>query len=393
MKLLAVILCLLILGIIVGLADDTGSSADQYNGQPIGPTLPPDDANGYVDSVVKAWLASRPVGGNSKIGPEDLIKLATAIKRIGVTDLVAAYGQTAPDVLYKVDAAMNPQGEIKRAVLEKALSLTATASDIDTLLGLYDSRPLILDVFNDHLEWDADTRVSSFLTTRLDQVPDAYKASDLAPTRLLSLAARNTSPAVQSKLDSLLADATANNSNYPNAHLYLNLIAVFAQAPSPAIAKHLPDIFAILASRAKSSPSDVYSEVSVRDVFLQLQWALQYGEAWKGNITTAAAALFADQKTRDAVTKLASAAENSGFNGLAPTAVLVPAAACGDKVALKKLAEASKQPDNNSAFAKKYLATINWQGTGDKISQIVNHIDDAVYEPTTVTWTIAATDQ
>lgn len=389
MKLPFIILCILALAIMSGIADDQDSSADTYNGQPVGPTLSADDANGYVDSVVKAWLASRPAGGSSKIGPEDLIKLTTVIKRIGMANLVAAYGQTAPDVLYKVGAAMNPQDEIKRAVLEKALSLTATTSDIDALLGLYDSRPLILDVLNDHPEWDADPRVSNFLTTRLDQIPDAYKASDLAPTRLLILAARNASPTVQGKLDSLLTDAAGNDSNYSNSHFYLNLITVYAQAASPVIAKHLPDIFTLLASRTKISPSDIYNEVSMRDVFLQLQWALQYGEAWKGNMATASPALFSDQKTKDAINKLAEVAEDSGFNGITPITVLIPAAACGSKPALKKLADLYHDPNSNTAnLAKRYLMTILCQRDGDKMSQIVNHIDDAVYDPATCGWTI-----
>jgi len=386
MRICGLVLCLWALATTISIADDP---SDSFNGQPIGPTLTPDDANGYVDSIVKAWLASRLVGDNSKTGPEDLIKLATAIKRIGVTDLVAAYGQTAPDVLYRVDVAMNPQDEIKRAILEKALSLTATTADIDALIGLYDSRPLILDVVTEHPEWDADPRVSNFLTMRLDQIQDAYKASDLAPTRLLILASRNASPAVQSKLDSLIADATANDSNYPNAHFYLNLITVYAQAPSPIIAKHLPDIFAVLSSRAQSSPSDVYNDVSVRDVFLQLQWALQFGSMWKGNVATASAALFADQKSKDAVLKLAGAAQDSGFNGLAPTAVLVPAAACGDKPSLKKLADLYHDPNNNTAgAAKKYLATVVCQRDGDKMNQVVDHVGDAVYDPAACMWTI-----
>jgi hypothetical protein len=389
MKLSFIILSLLVLAIAAGLAEDTGSSVDQYNGQPVGPALSPDDANGYVDSVVKNWVASKLPNSNSKIGPEDLIKLVTSIKRLGMADLAAAYGQTAPDVLYRVDAAINPQDEIKRAVLEKALSLTATTSDIDALLGLYDSRPLILDVLNDHPDWDADPRVSNFLTTHLDQIQDAYKASDLAPTRLLSLAARNTSPTVQGKLDSLIADATTNDSNYSNSHLYLNLITVYAQVPCPVIAKHLPDIFAILATHAKSSPSDVYNEVSVRDVFLQLQWALQFGSAWKGNMTSASAALFSDQKAKDAILKLAAAAEDSGFNGIASTSVLVPAAACGDKPSLKKLAEICHDSNGAiSSMAKKYLITINCQSAGDKLPQVIDHIDTATYDPATCTWAI-----
>lgn len=386
MRVCALVLCLWGLATTINTADDP---SDTFHGQSIGPTLTPDDADGYVDSVVKNWLSTRPAGGSSKIDLEDLIKLATVIKRLGMGNLVAAYGQTAPDVLYKVNATMNPQDEIKRAVLEKALSLTATASDIDALLGLYDTRPLILDVFNDHPEWDVDPRVSSFLVTRLDQIPDAYKASDLAPARLQMLAARSAAPAVQSKLDSLITDATANDSNYANSHLYLNLITVFAQVPNPVISKHLPDIFTVLASRAKSSPSDVYSEVSVRDVFLQLQWVLQFGSAWKGNMATASVALFADQKTKDAVIKLASAAGDGGFNGLASTAVLVPAAACGDKAALKKLTDLSHDPNNNIAnTAKKYLATVICQRDGDKVNQIVDHIDDAVYDSAACAWTI-----
>lgn len=388
MKNLLTILSFWVFATTVGMANNPGDPPT-HNGQPVGPALSADDANGYIDNVVKTWLSTKSSNSSPKIGPEDLIKLANQIKQLGMANLVAAYGQTAPDVLCKVDVVIIPQDEIKRAVLEKALSLTATASDIDALLGVYDSRPLILDVFNDHPEWDVDPQMSNFLATHLDQIQDAYKASDLAPTRLLTLAARNTSSAVQSKLDSLLTDATTTDSNYSNAHLYLNLIAVYAQAPNPAIAKHLPDIFAILTSRAKSAPSDVYSEVSVRDVFLQLQWALQFGNAWKGNITTASTTLFSDQKTKDAVLKLAGAAQDSGFNGLAPTAVLVPAAACGDKPALKKLADLYHDPNSNTAnLAKKYLMTIICQRDGDRMSQIVDHIDDAVYDPATCGWTI-----
>lgn len=389
MKSLFIILSFLVLAIAAGRADDPVSLADQYNGQPVGPALSPDDANGYVDSVVQAWLTSRPAGGSSKIGPEDLIKLAASIRRLGVTDLVAVYGQTAPDVLYKVNAMMNPQDEIKRAVLEKALGLTATTSDIDALLGLYDSHPLILDVLNDHPEWDADPRVSNFLTTRLDQIPDAYKASDLAPTRLLILAARNASPAVQGKLDSLLTDATGNDSNYPNAHFYLNLVTVYAQNPNPVIAKHLPDIFTVLASRAKTTPSDVYQEVSVLDVFIQFEWTLQYGTSWKGNMAAATAALFSDLKAKDAVLKLASAAGDSGSQG---ARVLVPAAACGDKKALLKLVDLyhdSSITEMERNLAKKYLETIVCQRAGDKLPLVVTHVETATYDPATCTWIIS----
>lgn len=110
MKLPFIILCLLILGIAVSLADDPGNPADTYYGQPVGPSLSTDDANGYVDNVIKAWLTSRPAGGSSKIGPEDLNKLAGIIKRIGIANLVAAYGQTAPDVLYKVNVVIRLGG-------------------------------------------------------------------------------------------------------------------------------------------------------------------------------------------------------------------------------------------------------------------------------------------
>jgi hypothetical protein len=389
MNKLLLILSLSILAMDANIADDLGSPTDTYKGQPIGPTLTPDDANGYIDNVVKTWLSTKSPNSSPKIGPEDLIKLASTVKRLGVANLAATYGQTAPDVLCRVNVEMNPQDEIKRSVLEKALSLTATAPDIDTLLGVYDSRPLILDIFNDHPEWDADPRVGNFIVSNLDQINEAYKKSDLAPTRLLTLAARNTSPAVQSKLDSLLTDATTNDSNYPNCHLYLNLITVYAQVSSPVIAKHLSDIFTVLASRAKSTPSDVYKEVSVRDVFLQLQWGIQYGNSWKGNMATASSALFVDQKSKDAILKLAGAAQDSGFNGLAPTAVLVPAAACGDKPELKKLADLYHDPNSNTAnLAKKYLMTIICQRDGDRISQIVDHIDDAVYDPATCAWTI-----
>jgi len=260
-------------------------------------------------------------------------------------------------------------------------------------LGLYDAHPLILEVLVEHPEWDSDPRVTDFLVAKMDQISDAYKKSDLAPGYLLTLAARNTSQAVQSKWDSFLTDATTNDSHYPNGHLFVDLVTTYARTGNPVLSRHLSDVFAVLGNRVKSSASDPFNEISSRDFFLQVQWALQFGTAWKGNMTTAAAALFGDQKTKDAVTKLASAAEDSGFNGLAPTAVLIPAAACGDKAALKKLADLSHDSNSNIAnSAKKYLATVIYQHDGDQMSQIVDHIDGAIYDPATCIWTIPNTN-
>src|SRR5258708_340123 len=81
------------------------------------------------------------------------------------------------------------------------------AADIDALLGLYDTRPLVLSVFMDHPEWDSDPRVTDFVSAHLDQLPDAYKQSDIAPTPLLLLAAGNPSSGVQTKLDATVTDA------------------------------------------------------------------------------------------------------------------------------------------------------------------------------------------
>jgi hypothetical protein len=376
MKTPLVILVFFAMVILHGIADD---SADTYNGQPVDSNLSTDDANAYVDLVVKKWFDSVPSGSIPKIGPQDLIKLATAIRRVGVPDLISAYSHTAPDAAYRMNVELDPQNEIKRAVVEKALSLTATASDIDSLIGLYDTRPLILNVLVDHSEWDSDQRVIDFLVSNLDQINEAYKKSDLAPTRLLQLAARNSAPAVQSKLDAVLTDATQNDGNYPNAHLYLNLISIDTLTPSPTIAKHLPDIFAVLPSRAKSPPSDIYNEISPENVFTQLQL---------GNMATNKPVLFADQKTRDAILKLASAAEDGGFQG---ARVLVPAAVCGDKKALVKLVDLyhdSETTEMERNLARKFLETIAYHGAGDKLANVVTQIGTATYDPATCTWTI-----
>lgn len=370
-------------------ASDAETPADTFNGQSVGPDLSADDANAYVDSVVKAQLSKNGSAG-SKLDMNAASGAISDIKRLGIANLVSSYGQTKGDVLYVVDATLDRSDEMKRGILEKALSQSATSADIDALLGLYDAHPLILEVLVEHPEWDSDPRVTDFLVAKLDQIPDAYKKSDLAPGYLLTLAARNTSTAVQSKWDSFLTDATNNDSHYPNGHLFVELVTTYARTGSPIIAKHLSDIFTVLGNRVKSSTSDPFNEISLRDFFLQVQWALQFGTTWKGNITTAAAALFGDQKTKDTVTKLAGEIENNSYNGIAPTAVLVPAAACGDKAALKKLAELAHDPNGNIAnMAKKYLTTINCPSASDKLTQVIDHIDAAAYDPALCAWTIA----
>jgi len=362
---------------------------DQWNGQPVGPNLTPDDASAYVESVLKGWASSS--DGTSKIRPDDMIKLAAAIKPLGVANLLAAYSHTAPDTEYRSNTQVNPEDEAKRAVLEKALSQSATTSDLDALLAVYDSRPLILSVLSDHPEWDNESKVIDFLAAHLDQLADAYKQSDRAPTTLLVLAARSPAASVQSKLDSVISAATQNDANYSNAHLYVDIIYAYAQTASPTIGKHLPDVFTVLANRAKVAPSDIYNEVAVRDVFNKTWWALQFGKL--GGLSAASTALFADQKSKDAVTKMADEASNDNYNGMQAALALVPAAACGNKSALKQVVELGQGSGGgpssmNAAFAKKYLDTIKCSASGDRLKQITSHIDDATYDSTTCVWTI-----
>jgi len=386
-KLTLIIVSWLLL-LLPGFADGPAVNSDTYNGQPVGSALSSDDAAGYVNQVVKDWMATKSSTSTTKINSSEVSALAVKIQPLGLTNLLAVYRKTAPDTMYRVNALLNQQDEIERVVVENAVSMTATSSDLDAVLGVYASRPLILDALIDHPEWDSDPRVGNFLATSLDQLNDAYKSSNLAPTRLLELAARNPGQDVQSKLDTVIGDAVSNDANYPNAHLYLNLITIQGLIPSPIVAKHLPDIWVVLSKRAKTPPGDIYNEVAVQDAFVQLQWLLQYGAPWKGNMASAAGALFADQKVKDAVLKMAQAVENGGAR------VLVPTAACGDKNALKKLAELShnggdpKPSGMDRNFGTKYLETVVCKHEGDKLAEIVNHIDDATYDSASCTWTI-----
>ncbi len=158
------------------------------------------------------------------------------------------------------------------------------------------------------------------------------------------------------------------------------------------IEKHVPEIFTILAARAKSPLTDVYNDVSTENVFTQLQLA---------NMATTKPAVFADQQAKDAILKLAAAAQNAG---LQDARVLIPAAACGDKPSLKKLLDLYRNPTSNGTnvspngaamehnLAKKYLATIVCQRDGDKITQVTDHIDQAVYDPAGCIWTVPKID-
>src|ERR1700677_3798129 len=144
-------------------AADPDSSDDTYNGQPIGTAMTTDDAGAYIDSIVKTWLNSAPSGGTPKFGPEDMARLSGEAKRVGMPNLLAAYGKTAPDTAYHMNVTAVPQNEITRSVIEKAISLIATPSDLDSILSVYDQRPLILAVLNDHPEFDGDSHVTDFL--------------------------------------------------------------------------------------------------------------------------------------------------------------------------------------------------------------------------------------
>ena len=368
------LLCLLTLPV-TGLADDTSQT---YHGQPADSTLSADDATGYVDQVVKDWLASQSSSNSPKIGPRDLSKLAAQIKALGMSNLIAAFGKTTPDTAYRMNVPINPQEEIKRSIIEKALSITAGTTDIDALLGLYDTRPLVLSVLMDHPEWDSDPRVTDFISAHLDQLPDAYKQSDIAPTTLLLLAARNPSSSIQTKLDATVADAVGNDGHYPDSHLYINLLTVLSEIPNATIEKHVPDIFTVLAARAKSPLTDVYNDVSPENVFTQLQLA---------NMAINKPTFFADQKTKDAILKLSAAAQDSGFKG---ARVLIPAAVCGSNTDLIKLAHdagGSNLSPMDKNLATKYLASINVPPGLDSTNKIISSGTTAGYDPVKCTWT------
>ncbi len=370
-------------------AADPETSVDTFNGQSIGPGLSSDDANSYVNSLVKKWLDSKGEG-YPKIDQREVGPMASTVKSLGMANLLACYNQTKGDILYVVNATRDPADEVKRSVLETAMSRTATASDLDAILKTYDAHPLILEVLVDHVDWDSDARVSDFLVAQLDLIPEAYKKSDMAPGYLLTLMARNPSPAVQSKWDSFLNDLTTNDAHYPNGHVYVDLIRTYAQSGNPVIAKHLPDIFTVLGNRIKPTVSDPYTDISTQTLFVQLNAALRVGLAWKNNSSAAATALFSDEKSREVVLKLAKDSEDSNYNGVTELDVLVPAAACGDKASLKKVADASTQSGGASFLAKSYMTTVVYKGPGDNKSQAVTHIDEAVYDPATAIWTITA---
>jgi hypothetical protein len=346
MRPLLLILCLTTFTI-TARADDTPSA-----------TLSPDDAVAYIDVVVKKWIEVNPNHG--KIDLQSAGALVADVQRVGVTSLIAAYRITAPDTGYRVNVPLDQKEELKRAVLEKALSATASSSDINTLLAVYDERPLILEVFTDHADWDSNASVTDFLAAHLqhDPIAAAYQKSDLAPLHLLLLAARSHAADVADKFDGLLSDITQNSTSYKNTHLFTHLIAVNGLMPNTIIPKHLPDLLVTLASRAHFPPSDIYNDVQSFTVFSPqlMDWAIAHP-------TT-----FTDPATKDAMLKLVDAASNGTPNANA----LIVAAVCGRKEALVQLST------TNSPQAKKYLAAI---------PNIAAHIDAAVYDPAACTWT------
>jgi hypothetical protein len=372
--------------------NEPNSSLETDQGRPVGPGSSPDEANGYVDNCIHDWFAQKLPDRSPKINPQEMIQLATGIKRLGVTNLIAVYGQTKPDIAYRMNAEYNPQDEMKRAVLEKALSLSATDGDISNMLALYDKTPLILSVLVDHTEWDSNPHLVDFLITQLDQIPAAYSKSDLAPTRLFELAARNTTPAVVSKFDSFIVDIVQNANNYPNGHVYLGLIATYCevtntnQANNATIQKHLPDIIAAMVQKAKTETSDPYTDITAGNIF----------GLFFANLAIKQPSLFAAQSTKDAINKLVDDADNSDT---ATANAYIVSAVCGSKSALRKLADKYNSPEDNASTApgfiasqrnliKAYLSTINCQLDGDKLKETTDHASLAIYDPVKCTWTI-----
>jgi hypothetical protein len=365
---------------------EPNQSLETDQGRPVGPGSSPEEANAYIDNCIHDWLALKLPDRSPKIKPQEMIQLASSIKRLGVTNLIAVYGQTKPDIAYRVNAEYNAQDEMKRAVVGKALSLSATDADISNLLGLYDNHPLILEVFVDHTEWDADPRLVDFLIAQLDQIPAAYARSDLAPTRLFELIARSKDTNVSNKFDSFLTDTTQNPGTYTNAHLYLGLITTYYENSNPTIEKHLPDLLETLAKRTNTEPSDPYTDVSTGTVFGQFFIGVAMNKP----------DLFASQLTKDAYNKLVDEADNAG-NATAKAYII--GAICGNKNALRKLGDTYNNPDTNSSTApglaasernltKKYLESVDCQLSGDKIQETADHVSLAVYDPVKCTWTI-----
>lgn len=356
----------------------------EYQGHPVGPTMSPDDANSYVDSLVHDWFMLKLPDRNPKINPQDMVQLASGIKRLGVTNLIAVYGQTKSDIAYRMNAEYNPQDEMKRAVLEKALSLSATDGDISNVLALYDKTPLILEVFVDHPEWDSNPHLIDFLVAQLDQVPTAYRQSDLAPTRLFALAARSKDANVSNKFDSFLTDVSQNSTSYPNAHVYLGLTTTYYETSDPVIEKHLPNILETMAERAKPTASDPYTDITAGNVF----------SLFMADVAMKKPSLFAAQSTKDAFNKLVDAADDS-----ANVKAYIIGATCGNQNALRKLADKYNNPDagvstapgfaaSERNLAKKYLESIDCQLDGDKLKETADHTSLAVYDPVKCTWTI-----
>ena len=385
MKTILLILSLLALTLPAVYADP-GDPAATYQGQPVGPNLSPEDAVAYFNQMLDSWFAFQLPNRSPKMDPETVLKFAGTARRLGIANLAAVFSHTAPDSEYKPDAGpFDPKDATKRLIAEKAISMAAEPSDVPALVALYDERPLILEVFADHPAWDTDEHLTDFLATEIPQIKEAYRKSDEAPIYLLELAAESKNPQVQSAFNDLLTDATTNDGDYRNAHLYIGLLEANNASPGSPIAAHLGDIYTVLAHRVKDDPSDVYNDVAPKEIFYLMTVS---------NPAVTNPLMFANDKIRTAMLKLSAAAQDSNFTD--PSA-LMAAAASGSKPALVKLAEYYDGKDDSAngvqdsffkSQAKAYLATITVLRDGDKLDQVVKHVDDCIYNPATATWTL-----
>ncbi len=316
------------------------------------------------------------------IVPAQVSERAQALKPLGVANLLACLEKSPLDTVNRKNADQPaPEATIKRKVTVKALSLIAAAADIPALVAGYEQQPFVLAVFYDHPEWDSDSAWTTFLASSLDNIRSVYEKSDATARLLILLVARSPNPDVQTKLDGLTSNATTNDGAYPNAHLFADLVYSGLSYPKSSIAKHWPDLFVVLVNRAQTQSEDPYNSITPLEAL---------GQGILSTKVTEDPGILADAKTKDAVIKLSQALVSNGVGS--PTVGLIPAAAAGDKSSLSALAalcrDASPSTKAQQDAARRYLLTVSYAGQGDKLTQVLSHIDTANYDPATCRWTV-----
>lgn len=369
---------------------------DTIDGKPISSSMSPETLLKYLDQQVQARV--RPPGETAAVPPPPpqlAIVMVPALAKFGTKNLLAAHElQPSPRVATGDQPGTTSQfKQFEDWMIMQTLESTAPDSDLPVLVGMAKKDPVILSLILRKSSWRNSPGMSELMLEKLKSIEEP--ASDPMTVTVLNFALSSPNPVLQKNLADLLHKwinkPDSKLANGGNGSLQLDNL-IFASILTDN--KPCEALFPVWATTRLAGAGDLNSpEEKIRNGNLLINAAKAFRSRPEA---------FAQAPLSEGVAILLAPMKGAAHIGVVYDFL---AAGIGDADAFKELLKASDQimqhpaqrlggPENTPtvlngnpvpnpyeipSYAESLLKCVIYEGAGDKLTGVLNHIDSATY--------------